>query len=141
MPHRKFQLCTSLVNIVFAQDKLTAATMNSYGFYQCNKLQRADLGNVSTINTNEFNACTVFNTLILRRTDAITTLSNINAFSGTPFASGKAGGTLYVPSDLISDYQSATNWSTILGYTNNSITSIEDSIYATQYADGTPISS
>ena len=43
--------------------------------------------------------------------------------------------------DSLSDYQSATNWSVIPGYTNNSITSIEGSIYETKYADGTPIQS
>jgi len=51
-------------------------------------------------------------------------LSNINAFNVTPFASGNAGGILYVPSSLISSYQAATNWSTILGYENNQIQAI-----------------
>ena len=65
-------------------------------------------------------------------------LSNVNAFTGA-FASGGTGGTLYVPQALIASYQSATNWSTILGYANNQILPIEGSIYETQYADGTPI--
>jgi len=83
--------------------------------------------------------CSALNTLIIRSTGTLATLSNINAFNSTPFASGGSGGTLYVPSALISSYQSATNWSTILGYTNNSIEAIEGSIYETQYADGTAI--
>ncbi len=78
-------------------------------------------------------------TLILRKSDAICTLNATGAFTGTVFASGGTGGTLYVPQVLISDYQSATNWSTILGYENNQILPIEGSIYETQYADGTPI--
>jgi hypothetical protein len=80
-------------------------------------------------------------TLILRKS-TVAACNNINGFANTPFASGKAGGTLYVPQDLISSYQSATNWSTILGYGNgeqNQILPIEGSIYETQYADGTPI--
>lgn len=59
---------------------------------------------------------------------SVATLANINVFANTPFASGGTGGTLYVPSSLISSYQSAsTNWSTILGYANNSIRAIEGS--------------
>lgn len=67
--------------------------------------------------------------ILILRTESLCTLTNINAFSNTPFASGKAGGTLYVPQTLISAYQSATNWSTILGYPNNKILPIEGSEY------------
>ena len=90
-------------------------------------------------NQNNFNGCANFDTLIIRKSDGVASLANINNFTGTPFASGGSGGTLYVPSALIASYQSATNWSTILGYANNQILSIEGSIYETQYADGTPI--
>jgi len=90
------------------------------------------------INTATFIYCSALNTIILRGS-GISTLSNANAFLNTPFASGGTGGTLYVPQALISSYQSATNWSTILGYTNNQILPIEGSIYETQYADGTSI--
>jgi hypothetical protein len=82
--------------------------------------------------------CPELDTVILRR-DSIVTLSNGNCFSSTPFASGGAGGALYVPQALIADYQAATNWSAILSYENNRILPIEGSIYETQYADGTPI--
>lgn len=85
-----------------------------------------------------FNNDSNLKTLILRKA-ALSVLSNINAFNGTPFASGKAGGTLFVPADLIPTYQSATNWSTILGYDNNSIKAIEGSQYEHAYANGTTI--
>ena len=85
-----------------------------------------------------FTGCSVLKTLILRPASLVS-LGNINNFNSTPFASGGTGGTLYVPQSLISSYQSATNWSTILGYANNQILPIEGSIYETQYADGTPI--
>lgn len=78
-------------------------------------------------------------TLILRNASVVA-LPNLNCFTGSPFASGGTGGTLYVPSSLISSYQSATNWSTILGYANNNIQAIEGSQYENYYADGTPIS-
>ena len=86
-----------------------------------------------------FQGCSNLITVILRRTDSVTTLANTSTFTGTPFASSGTGGTLYVPSALISSYESATNWSTILGYTNNSIQAIEGSQYENYYADGTAI--
>lgn len=86
-----------------------------------------------------FNNNTAMNVLIIRA-DTVKSLANVNAFANTPFASGKSGGTLYVPSSLVSSYQSASNWTTILGYANNQIKAIEGSIYEAQYADGTPIS-
>lgn len=89
--------------------------------------------------TSVFSGDTSLTTLIIRK-ESLAVLNNINSFTNTPFASGGTGGTLYVPQALISSYQSATNWSTILGYANNQILSIEGSIYETQYADGTPIS-
>jgi len=98
-----------------------------------------DLTSCSNIVGSCFYNASNMDTLILRRKSAITTLGNINAFAGTPFASGKSGGTLYVPSDLVASYQAATNWSTILGYANNQILPIEGSPYETAYADGTPI--
>lgn len=67
--------------------------------------------------------------IILRNSNAVVTLNNINDLNVTPFASGGAGGTLYVPSALIASYQSATNWSTILEYSTNSIEAIEGSAY------------
>ena len=101
-------------------------------------LQAVDLAACTSIGGTAFSGCSVFDTFIIRG-GSVPTLSNINAFTNTPFASGKAGGTLYVPSAMISSYQSATNWSTILGYDTNSIVAIEGSQYETQYADGTPI--
>lgn len=95
---------------------------------------------------NAFNGCTSLSTIILRAA-SVCTLQNINALTNTHFASGKAGGTLYVPNNLISSYQSASNWSTILGYANNQIKSIESTHtdpnapvdLTTHYIDGTLI--
>lgn len=99
---------------------------------------KLDLTALSTIATNSFWGSSALNVLILRNTSLVT-LGGTAAFTNTPFASGKAGGTLYVPSALVATYQSATNWSTILGYENNSIQAIEGSQYETKYADGTSI--
>lgn len=89
---------------------------------------------------------TSLDTLVIRAS-VYQNLSNINAFQGTPFASDGTGGTLYVPESLLSTYPTLTNWSTILGYTNNQIKSIESTHIdpsatidlTTHYADGTLI--
>lgn len=87
------------------------------------------------------------NTLVIRQ-NTVAQLAIVNHFNNTPFASGGDGGTLYVPQALISSYQSASNWSTLLGYANNQIKSIESTHtdptapidLTLYYVDGTPIS-
>lgn len=101
-------------------------------------LEKID-ANMPRIDMDSINSCTALDTLILRG-DSVPTLANISAFNNTCFASGKTGGTLYVPQSLMASYQSASNWSTILGYANNNIQKIEGSVYENAYADGTPIS-
>jgi len=96
-------------------------------------------GKPGQVGGSAFYGATAFNTLILRYTQGALTLSNINAFSGTCFASGGSGGTLYVPSALVATYTQSSNWSTIIGYANNQIKAIENSIYDGYYADGTAI--
>ncbi len=85
-------------------------------------------------------------TLILRKSSVVE-LTATTYLKSDIWGSSGTGGTLYVPSDLVSSYQSATNWSTILGYANNKIKSIE-STHTDQtapidltlyYADGTLI--
>ena len=138
-----FQGCTSLVNVAFPR------LVNSYGncFNGCTKLESVDYGG-SKNNINEtyaFRNCAKLGTLILRGT-TIGTLANVNAFTGTPFASGGTGGTIYIPKVLYDelgtgstlDYKAATNWSIIDGYGTVTWAQIEGSIYETQYADGTP---
>jgi len=144
-----FKNCRKLSTLVLPS--LGKGTSASYamqaelaGFSGCSILQAIDVYTVYSIKSKAFQNCPVFGTLIIRNRSGhsghpIASLAAIDAFSGTPFASGGAGGTLYVPSADISAYQAATNWSTILGYENNQILPIEGSIYETQWADGTPI--
>lgn len=100
---------------------------------------KVDLGGSAlSIKSAAFSGATKLATIILRKTSVVS-LAATSCFSNSPFASGKAGGTLYVPSALISSYQAATNWSTILGYSTNSIAAIEGSEYEHYYADRTPI--
>ena len=111
-------------------------------FQNCSALEAVDTNQIDSNNGLQgycFQNCSALKVLILRNANNIAKLGNTNSFTGTPLASGGTGGTIYVPSALISSYQAATNWSTILGYANNSIQAIEGSIYENQYADGTPI--
>lgn len=112
-------------------------------FMNCSSLQIADLGTIGDashgLNSQDFRGCSNLKTLILRKSDGVCPLGNISCFQSSAFDSTGTGGTLYVPSAQIANYQAVTNWSTILGYANNQILPIEGSIYDTQYADGTPI--
>lgn len=142
-----FYSCRSLQYAIFPAAR--NITKNDC-FSGCSALLAADFGGTYTsgngIANYAFNGCALLNVLVLRGA-AVMALQNTNALNGTCFASGKAGGTLYVPNDLISSYQSASNWSTILGYPNNQIKSIESTHtdpnapidLTLYYVDGTPI--
>lgn len=134
----------SIGEYAFTGSGLRTAVLHSVGtigtyVFGSTQLTAVDITSLSEININAFNGCASLDVIVLRG-DSVTSLRNINALTGTPFASGQAGGTLYVPQSLISSYQSASNWSTILGYANNSIVKIEGSAYENAYVDGTPIS-
>ena len=136
------QNCTSLHILV--APKMTGLRN---GFASGAGLQQVDFPVCGAINGNEhFKNNSGLTILVLRKT-SVCTLGNINTFTGTPFASDGTGGTLYVPNSLITSYQSASNWTTILGYTNNQIKSIESTHtdpnapidLTTHYVDGTVI--
>ena len=139
-----FQGCTALKGLV-----LPSQTNSCYNYFAdgCSNMEYYDASAGSISQQNAFRNCAKLSVMVLRKTASVCSLNNINNLGGTPFASGGTGGTLYVPSSLLSSYQSASNWSTILGYTNNSIKSIESTHtdpnapidLTTHYADGTLI--
>jgi len=134
IPAYCWDACSNLLTVVIPN----SASTGGYGIFRgCSKLAAVDI-NQGQIQNNTFNGCSVLKTLVIR-SNSVESLRNLNAFGNSPFASGKSGGTLYVPSALISSYQAASNWSTILGYANNNIQAIEGSQYENAYADGTPI--
>lgn len=57
-----------------------------------------------------FYNCTNLEKLILKTTAQVISLNNVNAFTGTKIANGE--GYIFVPDALLSNYKSATNWST-----------------------------
>lgn len=136
----------------FRESKITSAVIKGFGtsssadFYLDTELISCDILQGATIASQNFQGCPKFNLLILRSSTLIT-LGNINVFTNTCFASGKAGGTIYIPETLYNhlgdgteyDYQSATNWSILHGYGTVTWEKIEGSYYQTHYAEGTLI--
>lgn len=137
-----FYGCTGIVTAVIGTVNNNAAITS---FRACTNLATLDIDAVR-LRTQMLFGCTSLSTIILRH-ETVTALENINVFTQTPFDSSGSGGTIYVPSDLITSYQADSNWSTILGYTNNQIKSIESTHtdpnapidLTLYYADGTPI--
>lgn len=130
---RTFRYVTGPSIGVFPQ--LTSAGEYAFADTREHSFEVLDFGRLSSISSYFFSGC-VLQKLILRN-NSLVRLINTNGVAYTSFADDQAGGILYVPQALIADYQSATNWSTILEYENNQILPIEGSIYETQYADGT----
>lgn len=131
--------CTGLVTAEFPNAAKSVGAsykgMGQYCFGGCTALQMADIGFVTSIAANAFNGDTNFDTLVIRSTSVVS-LSNVNAFSGTKFKNGGAGGTIYIPKSLYdalgtgtNDYKAASNWSTVNGYGTITWAKIEGSIY------------
>ena len=140
-----FRDASNLTSLVLP--KLETVQNTNYICAGCTKLSCVDFGMPNRIAGQMFYNDSALNVIVLRAPSVVPLVSQNALNNNTPFASGKAGGTLYVPSSLISSYQSATNWSTILGYANNQIKSIESTHtdpnapidLTLYYADGTLI--
>lgn len=137
-----FARCYYLQTVVLPK----ATSIAQYMLENTTRLQAVDFGVLATIPSNSLRSMKS-PVLILRKSDAICTLASTNAFTSTPFASGGAGGTIYIPKSLYDhlgdgtslDYKAATNWTTINGYGTITWAKIEGSQYENYYADGTPI--
>ena len=111
-----FMGCSALETVTFPK----ANTVASQAMDGCSALAYADLPICARLDAKGFYNCTSFETLILRKSDAICTLANVNAFTGTKIASGE--GYIYVPSALVDRYKVASNWYTY----SSQIRAIED---------------
>jgi hypothetical protein len=125
-PTSLFQGCQKMTSVNVP--KLTS--INSNAFSYCKELTTIDLPEVKSIGQNGFGYSSKLNSIILRYASGVT-LSNVNAFQGTPFAKGGSGGEIYVPQALIDSgfYTTATNWSVINGYGTVTWKAIEGSEY------------
>lgn len=99
--------------------------LESNVFDNCQSLVKCDLPAITSIGKSyAFNHCHALTALILRRSDAIVSLSNVNNFNETPIGkpASLGNGYIYVPSALVDTYKAATNWSSFADY----IRAIED---------------
>lgn len=130
-----FESCASLTTVVLPSwNKPLYSTF----FLSCTALEAVDIYGHSFGGSYVFRYCTALKTLILR-SPSVVTLSNTNHFNNSSFASGGAGGDIYVPQALLATYPTSGNWATINGYGTVTWKAIEGSYYATHYADGTVI--
>ncbi len=119
-----FYNCTELTSV-----NLPSATyIGDAAFYSCGKLTKANTPAVTNISNNAFYGCHTLAVIVLRGT-TVCSFSSMNAFQGTPFASGGTGGTAYVPQALIESYQTATNWSALYAAGTCNFVAIEGSEY------------
>ena len=119
-----FANCTGLKKAVIPNFR---ASNVANVFNGCTSLELVDI-NGGVIGTTWFTNCNNLKTLVIRDSN-IMTVYNINAFNGTPFASGGTGGTVYCPASLISQYQQASNWSTLYAAGTCNFVAIEGSEY------------
>lgn len=139
-----FGSCPNLKKAVFQ----SASTMENAAFHRSG-LEAIELGgnpaNGSGFTGTPFIYSHSFKILVLRF-EGVYPLAASNGLRNTRFADGH--GTLYVPASMISEYQTATNWSGYLA-SGNQIKSIESTAtdpdapvdLTTHYIDGTLIAS
>lgn len=109
-----------LLNLAFPK----IATVSGYRMQNWKKMKGVDFTLLTNIPARMAEGNTFWDTLVLR-SPTMVTLAATNALNSSRFVNNNYPATIYVPNDLISSYQSATNWSTILGYTDTYIKSIE----------------
>ena len=103
-----FRFCYKLKEFVVLTPQTRAAGGNGEAFSDCTSLEKVDI-NINQIDNRFFTNCKALATVILRKADAITVNGGTNTFDNTPVKSGT--GYIYVPSALLEEYKTATNWS------------------------------
>lgn len=98
--------CHALTSIVLPK----ATTITAYGMAYLINAITVDLPACTSLDTYALGYAYKLQHLILRST-TVCTLKNVNCFANSPMQAGKEGGYVYVPNALISEYQTATNWS------------------------------
>lgn len=142
-----FSYCTKLINVEIPKSNTATAV-----FEGCSALEHIAIPGASYIGTSCFNNCSKLKMIIcsasMRKISSrsiqncyalgtlvfpgttVVSLDHVNALQNTPF-SGYNGltGTVYCPSALISEYQQATNWSTLYTASTCNFVAIEGSEY------------
>ena len=98
-----FEYCSSIASANFP----ACTNIGERAFSRCSKIAVISLPVCTNIGSCAFNYCSKLTSLHLTGS-SLCLLSNSNAFTSTPIASGT--GTIYVPASLLTSYQAATNW-------------------------------
>lgn len=104
---------TAIVNrtVTEINDKDGLCNIVGYSvFYECESLTLADFPSATKVDNVALYGCKALKALILRKSDSICTLGNVNALFNTPMRAGT--GYIYVPASLIETYKKARNWDT-----------------------------
>lgn len=103
-----FTICNTLSNVTLPEGLLN---IGNYAFNYCQSLTNITIpSSVTSIGTYAFQGCAGMKEYHFLPTTP-PTLSNTNAFSSIP-----SDCIIYVPSESLEDYQTATNWSTYASY-------------------------
>lgn len=110
-----FYSCSSLTSVSFPACK----TIGNFAFCYCSSLRSANFPACTTIGNYAFRYCYKLSQFYLAGS-SVCNLFNSNAFLSTPYAgySTSFSGTpyIYVPSSLLTTYQTATNWTYFSSY-------------------------
>lgn len=124
----QFENCS---NLVYARFPINHANvLRSRTFQNCSSLKLVDLGKISSSSygiasaANCFAGCTSLEVLILRQTGGV-----VKYYRATDFANVSSPVTVYVPSALKSQYETATNWSSYVANNKVVFADLEGSPY------------
>ena len=84
------------------------ASVGGYAMQNCISLTNVNMPVVTSVGTYAMQNCISLKSVRLGA-NQVCTLTNANAFAGTPIARGT--GYIYVPDELVDSYKTATNWS------------------------------
>ena len=107
LPGYVFYNCHN-ITIKELPNKITFLQTSTFAY--CKELTEMTCqGAMTNISSSVFNGCTKLAKFVLPNVTKVPTLSNKNAFAGTPIESGT--GYIYVPDSLVDSFKSASNWS------------------------------
>lgn len=86
-----------------------AVTVQLNTFHSCSSLVTVDIGKIASFPNNIFYNCTSLQNVIIR---AFIEPTAAATFATTLLGTSNAGGYVYVPTSLLSQFQASTNWQT-----------------------------